>query len=144
MKDGSAADVLNLTEGKTGARTVVIRDEAGVVLRRRLEETEFVEADDFVFCSFVGGRHGDLGKVFVDILERLGMRKDEYGSRRSLYSARHQYATLRLKGGGEEHLTVDELAQNMGTSVGFIVQHYSHKTVEDVASKLVGRRREEQ
>jgi integrase len=140
-KDGTTADVIMLTEGKTGSRKVVIRDEAGVVLRRRKDESEFTKADDFVFCSFKGGKHGDLGKVFVQILEHLDMREDEFGSRRSLYSARHQYATYRLKyGGKDEQLTVDELAQNMGTSANFIYQHYSHKTVEDVASKLVGRR----
>ena len=118
---------------------MVIRDQAGVVL---LEETEFTKGDDFVFCSIDGKRHGDFAKVFVGVLEHLDMREDEFGSRRTLYSARHQYATWRLKYGGKDgQLTVDELAQNMGTSVTYILQHYSHKTVEDVASKLVGRRR---
>ncbi len=142
MQGGMKADVILLTDGKTGGRTVVIRDQAGEVLRRRKEESsEFTKSDDFVFCSFDGNRHGNFTKVFGAVLEHLGMREDEWGSRRTLYSARHQYATWRLKYGGKDgQLTVDELAQNMGTSVTYILQHYSHKTVEDVASKLVGRR----
>lgn len=141
MKDGTTATLIQLTKGKTGPRSVVVRDQAKEVLLRRKQETEFTSAEDFVFCSIDGGRHGDLGKVFSDILEHLDMREDEFGARRTLYSARHQYATWRLLyGGRDQKLTVDELAQNMGTSVNYIIQHYSHKTVEDVASKLVGRR----
>ncbi len=89
LKDGTTADKIMLTEGKTGSRTVVIRDQAGEVLRRRMGETEFTKRDDLVFCSIDGNRHGDFAKVFVEILEHLDMREDEFGSRRTLYSARH-------------------------------------------------------
>jgi hypothetical protein len=63
-------------------------------------------------------------------------------SRRTQHSARHQYATWRLKYGDmDEQVTADALAPNMGTSAACILQHCSHKTVEVVESKLVGRRR---
>jgi len=69
------------------------------------------------------------------------MLEDEFGNKRTLYSCRHQYATFRLRYGAKEGMSIDELAQNMGTSVGHLEKHYSHKTVEDAASRLVGRRR---
>ena len=142
MSDGTVADLLQLTDGKTGARTVVIRDEAGKVLRRRMGESDFVSPDDFVFCAIHGGSHPDVQKVFRALLVDLGMLEDEMGQTRTLYSCRHQYATFRLKYGGKEGMTIDELAQNMGTSVGYIQKHYSHKTVEDAAARLVGRKRD--
>jgi len=140
MADGTVADLLQLTEGKTGARTVVIRDEAGKVLRRRLGETEMTSDDNFVFCSIDGTMHPDVQKVFKGLLERLGMLEDELGQKRTLYSCRHQYATFRLRYGVREGMSIDELAQNMGTSVAYVQKHYSHKTVEDAAARLVGRR----
>ncbi len=141
MSDGTVADLLELTEGKTGGRLVVIRDEAGKVLRRRLKETTFVDPEDFVFCSMDGGSHPDVGKVFVQLLEELDLRTDEFGNKRTLYSCRHQYATFRMMYGVEDGMTIDELAQNMGTSVAYIQKHYSHKRVTDVAGKLVGRKK---
>ena len=142
VEDGTVCDVLNIESGKTGARRVILRDQAGKVLRRRAKENEgrFTKKSDFVFCRENGKARGELGKVFSGVLEHLGMRRDAFGQKRSLYSARHQYATMRLKYGKKEGLSDHELAQNMGTSITYLHQHYSHKNVEDAAKALVARR----
>jgi len=52
-----------------------------------------------------------------------GLLYDRDGDKRSLYSLRHTYATLRLEKGD---VSVYDLAMNMGCKVQQIENHYSH------------------
>ena len=63
-----------------------------------------------------------LSKVPVD--ERTdGLVHDRDGEKRTLYSLRHTYATIRLERGD---VKIHDLALNMGCSVQQIERHYSH------------------
>ena len=73
---------------------------------------------------------GDLNKSFQQYLRSIefdgrqdGLLNDRDGDRRSLYSLRHTYATLRLEKGD---VRVYDLSINMGCKVKQIETHYSH------------------
>ncbi len=72
----------------------------------------------------------DLNKSFQQYLRAIefdgrqdGLLYDRDGDRRSLYSLRHTYATMRLERGD---VSVYDLALNMGCKVKQIETHYSH------------------
>jgi integrase len=72
----------------------------------------------------------DLNKSFQSYLRNIqfdgrkdGLLKDRDGDRRSLYSLRHTYATLRLEKGD---VSIYDLSMNMGCKVKQIETHYSH------------------
>jgi len=72
----------------------------------------------------------DLNKSFQQYLRAIdfegrqdGLLYDRDGDRRSLYSLRHTYATLRLERGD---VSVYDLSINMGCKVKQIETHYSH------------------
>ena len=52
-----------------------------------------------------------------------GLLYDKDGDKRSLYSLRHTFATLRLEKGD---VSIYDLAMNMGCKVAQIENHYSH------------------
>ena len=64
------------------------------------------------------------------------MLNDNMGEKRTPYSIRHTYATLRLESGVNIHL----LAQQMGTSVAIIERHYGHVKLRDNVEKLAQNR----
>ncbi len=73
---------------------------------------------------------GDVNKSFQSYLRQIdfderedGLLYDADGERRTLYSLRHTYATLRLEKG---NVSIYDLALNMGCSVQQIETHYSH------------------
>ena len=72
----------------------------------------------------------DLNKSFQSYLRNIefdgrkdGLLNDRDGDRRSLYSLRHTYATLRLEKGD---VSIYDLSLNMGCKVKQIETHYSH------------------
>ena len=72
----------------------------------------------------------DLNKSFQAFLRRVefdgradGLLYDRDGDRRTLYSLRHTYATMRLEKGD---VSVYDLSLNMGCKVQQIENHYSH------------------
>ena len=107
-------------------------------LKRWREITPYNDDNDWVWFS-VGKDNAvrqftDLNKTFQTILKSIpyknrtdGLLNDADGKRRSLYSLRHVYATLRLAQG----VSIYDLADNMGTQVKQIEIHYSHLTTRD-------------
>ena len=107
-------------------------------LKRWSEITPYNGYNDWVWFS-VGKDNAvrqftDLNKTFQTILKSIpyknrtdGLLNDADGKRRSLYSLRHVYATLRLAQG----VSIYDLADNMGTQVKQIEIHYSHLTTRD-------------
>jgi integrase len=63
----------------------------------------------------------------------MNMETDNNGDRYVLYSCRHTYATFRLMNGEVE---IKTLAENMGTSVLMIDQHYGQIKMMQAAGML--------
>jgi len=67
-----------------------------------------------------------------------GLLYDRDGDKRSLYSLRHTYATLRLEKGD---VSVYDLAMNMGCKVAQIENHYSHVLTQQRRHKITKTKR---
>lgn len=79
--------------------------------------------DDPVFSAYDGSQAKSLYDTLIaDLLETSGLLYSSNGSRRSIYSFRHTYATFRLAAGTDSYF----LAKQMGTSVKMIEDHYGH------------------
>jgi integrase len=72
----------------------------------------------------------DLNRGFQIFLSKVpvegrtdGLVHDRDGEKRTLYSLRHSYATMRLERGD---VSIHDLALNMGCTVQQIERHYSH------------------
>jgi len=61
-------------------------------------------------------------KSFNTLLEEVGLLYDSEGKRRSPYSLRHTYITMRLM----EGVNIYQLSSNVGTSVEMIENYYGH------------------
>lgn len=121
--DGKKALVIEVSPTtKTGARTVVCRDGADVYLTRLKKLSRHSEPDDLVFAGWDGEPVENFNKSFSTILGKLKLLNDRWGKRRTVYSLRHFYCTQCLLSGIPIHV----LAKNMGTSITYIEQHYSH------------------
>ena len=60
-------------------------------------------------------------QLFRDLLDKLGLRVDRNGNRRTFYSLRHSYICFRLMEGAD----IYQLAKNCRTSVEMIQKHYA-------------------
>lgn len=79
--------------------------------------------DDHVFSTYEGKQAKSLYDTLIaDLLKSSGLLYSSSGSRRSIYSFRHTYATFRLAAGTDSYF----LAKQMGTSVKMIEDHYGH------------------
>lgn len=132
--------------GKTGKRELIANPYVQKYLKRiqgrfadlrDLSPSELYKVDEYVFRLENGDRPKDWHGSFEVLLRDAGMLDDRHGSRRTLYSLRHTYATFRLMKGVSIHI----LAKNMGTSVGMIEQHYSHLIPSMSAAELTGMKR---
>ena len=75
-----------------------------------------------------------LTKRLAHVLEWSGVQEelDKNNRRIVLYSQRHFYVTVRLRNGMNIHL----LAKNIGSSVLYIEQNYSHVQIESNTDKI--------
>lgn len=79
--------------------------------------------NDPVFTTIDGSSALSLYKHLIDdLLTKAELRTGPGGTIRSTYSFRHTYATMRLSEGVDVYL----LAEQMGTSVKMIEDHYGH------------------
>jgi integrase len=78
--------------------------------------------------------HDSLRPLFCSLLAEMNMETDNTGNRYTLYSCRHTYATFRLMRGEVE---IKTLAENMGTSVQMIDQHYGQVKTMQSAKMLM-------
>jgi len=95
-----------------------------------------VVPDDYnplVFRLPNGEQTDQLGRNFGMLLRRLGLEKGP-GGKRTLYSLRHTYITLRLLEGVKPGV----IAKQCGTSTEMIEQHYDHLTALMHVKELVG------
>lgn len=79
--------------------------------------------EDRVFTTVTGEPASSLYKAMIgDLLDKADLREGASGVPRSTYCFRHTYATFRLAEGVDVYF----LAEQMGTSVKMIEEHYGH------------------
>jgi integrase len=110
--------------GKTGPRIVVCQPGTERYFNRQRKRDHNTDPDDYVFCHR-NGQPIEVWPGFDSLLKAAGLQYDSKWQRRTIYSLRHTYATLRLENG----TNVYWLKQNMGTSVGMIEKHYGQTRV---------------
>ena len=90
-------------------------------------------ADSLVFTLPDGTPSKQLSRNFTQLLRELGLETGP-GGKRTLYSLRHTYISLRLLEGVSPSL----IAKQCGTSVEMIQRHYDHLTALMHVDELVG------
>jgi len=140
------ADIALFVTGKTGPREVVsrtpeVKDYLKVILEIRKAEatnppagkkSKKIGLDDYVFSNRDGTPISSFKKSFTALLKSANLTNDSHGSKRTIYSLRHTYATFRLQEGVHQFI----LARNMGTSVAMLEKHYGHTSNVASAAEL--------
>ncbi|HEY5210510.1 MAG TPA: site-specific integrase [Stellaceae bacterium] len=123
-KDRDGRDVVVLrVSGKGKARELVAPASVAGYIERIRAIAKATEPDDRVFTTHSGVPAKTLYKTMIeDLLNEAKLRIGPSGIPRSTYSFRHTYATFRLSEGVDVYF----LAQQMGTSVQMIEDHYGH------------------
>ncbi|MEO0418789.1 MAG: tyrosine-type recombinase/integrase [Pseudomonadota bacterium] len=136
--------VVFTVRGKTGTREVVARNTDVKTYLRRLFDLRVEELSEhhgsptepnlgsYVFSHPDGSPIKSFKKSFNSLIRSAGVEYDSFGSKRTVYSLRHTYATFRLLEGTNHYA----LAQNMGTSVSMLEKHYGHTTNVSAAEEL--------
>lgn len=138
--------VITVRKGKTtlhtGTRLVVgyhgVLDMILDMHARSLDgkDTEVGVPDDYnplVFRLHDGKTTDQLGRNFTVLLKRLKLENGP-GGKRTLYSLRHTYITMKLL----EGVPAAVIAKQCGTSTAMIELHYSHITSLMYTKELVG------
>jgi integrase len=133
--------LITVRKGKTtlhtGTRTVVAY--AGVMdmildMHLRSEDDDVPDNyDPLVFRLPNGETTDQLGRNFTALLKRLKLEKGP-GGKRTLYSLRHTYITMKLL----EGISPTVIAHQCGTSAEMIRLHYSHLTAQMFKKELIG------
>jgi len=109
--------------GKGKFRRLVAPSNVADYLERLRAIAKATGPDDHVFTIHTGTPAKTLYRMMVEeLLDASGLRLGPEGTPRSTYSFRHTYATFRLSEGVDVYI----LAQQMGTSVQMIEDHYGH------------------
>lgn len=131
--------VVLFVQGKGKSRKLVAPKSVGDYLERIRAISKATGPEDRVFTTHSGKPTSSLYKASIeDVLEKAGLRYGASGVPRSTYCFRHTYATMRL----HEGVDVYFLAEQMGTSVKMIEDHYGHvntvKHADRVLSGMAG------
>lgn len=116
-----------INRGKTGKRRVWSMPEA-VGAYDRLVARQGSNQSDFVFVRGRNTRNGAIAwmrKAFATLLKATALERDEFGSKRVIYSLRHTGLSLRIIEG--DHVDPILLARNAGTSVEMLERFYSSR-----------------
>lgn len=134
-RDGREIVVL-FVQGKGKSRKLVAPKSVGDYLDRVRALSKATKPDDRVFTIINGKPAKYLYSDTVQaLLEEAGLRWGPNGIPRSTYCFRHTYATFRLSEGVDVYI----LAEQMGTSVKMIEQHYGHvNTIKHADRVLMG------
>jgi integrase len=121
-RDGREIVVL-FVRGKGKQRKLVAPKSVGDYLNRIRDIAKAKELDDPVFTTVTGEPAKSLYQAMIeDLLIEAKLRDGPNGIPRSTYCFRHTYATFRLGEGVDVYF----LAEQMGTSVKMIEDHYGH------------------
>ncbi|WP_295632425.1 site-specific integrase [Novosphingobium sp.] len=134
-KDGQEILVIYV-QGKGKTRKLIAPKSVGDYLDRVRALSKATKPDDAVFTIINGKPAVWLYRDTVEVLLKYtDLRDGPSGIPRTTYCFRHTYATLRLSSGVDVYI----LAQQMGTSVKMIEQHYGHvNTIKHADRVLMG------
>lgn len=123
--------------GKTGQRDVVSNKGTETYFKRLFDyRTSELNGspplNEFVICHADGKSIGSFKRSFDSLLSSIDLNNDTNGNKRTIYSLRHYFATMRL----EEEVSPYLLAQNMGTSIEMLRKFYGQVVTERVALEL--------
>ena len=118
---------------KTGARTVVCREDTEKYLNRICKISSHTDAQCLIFSDKEGMPIQSFNKTFHKVLSALDLLTDRWGAKRTIYSLRHFYCTQTLL---SDNAPIHIVARNMGTSVSYIEKHYSHVLTLNNAKEL--------
>lgn len=136
-KDRDGRDIFVLfVQGKGKSRKLVAPKSVGDYLDRVRKLSKATKPDDAVF-TIINGKPAKY--LYSDTVQALlveaELRMGPNGIPRSTYCFRHTYATFRLSEGVDVYI----LADQMGTSVKMIEQHYGHvNTIKHADRVLMG------
>lgn len=131
-------------DGKTGGRAIIGRVDTIEALERLLkiqgrsglESVTESNSEGYVFRLKNGNKPQSFQKLFEQYLSTHNLLIDpQTNQKRVFYSLRHTYATFALL---YDKVPIHTLAEQMGTSVEMIEQHYSHLKVKDAVPQLKG------
>lgn len=134
-KDGT--DILVIyVQGKGKTRKLIAPKSVGEYLDRVRAHSKAAKPDDHVFTIINGKPAIWLYRDTVEeLLKYASLRDGPSGIPRTTYCFRHTYATFRLSAGVDVYI----LAQQMGTSVKMIENHYGHvNTIKHADRVLMG------
>ncbi len=121
-RDGRELVVMTVT-GKGRSHRLVAPESVAEYLERIRQISPAKGPDDAVFTTHNGKSAETLYKHLIEsMLDFAELRTGPSGIPRSTYCFRHTYATLRLSEGVDVYF----LAEQMGTSVQMIEDHYGH------------------
>lgn len=134
-KDGQEILVIYV-HGKGKERNLIAPKSVGDYLDRVRQLSKATNPDDHVFTIINGKPAVWLYRDTVEqLLKYAKLRDGPSGIPRTTYCFRHTYATFRLSAGVDVYI----LAQQMGTSVKMIEQHYGHvNTIKHADRVLMG------
>jgi integrase len=132
-RDGKEIVVL-FVQGKGKSRKLIAPKSVGDYLDRIRALSKATKPDDRVF-TIINGKpaQGLYEDNIVKLLTETGLRTGPNGTPRSTYSFRHTYATFRLSEGVDVYI----LAEQMGTSVKMIEDHYGHVNTIKYADRVL-------
>jgi integrase len=136
-KDREGREIVVLfVQGKDKSRNLVAPKSVLDYLERVRAISKATKPDDRVFTTSTGKPTKTLYYSMIrDLLDEAGVRDGQNGVPRSTYCFRHTYATFRLSEGVDVYF----LAEQMGTSVQMIEDHYGHvNTVKHADRVLMG------
>ena len=136
-KDKDGREILVIyVRGKGKERKLIAPTSVSTYLDRVRELSKATKPDDPVFTIINGKPAKWLYRDTVEeLLKYTELRDGPSGIPRTTYCFRHTYATLRLSAGVDVYI----LAQQMGTSVKMIEQHYGHvNTIKHADRVLMG------
>ena len=118
-------------DGKTGKRQVVANSGTENYIKRiydfrSVELGKTPSKDEYIFCNTDGKYTNSFKGSFTRLMKDSGLWIAQDGQRRSPYSLRHTYATMRIN-----EVPIYQLAINMGTSVEMIEDYYGHSRTSD-------------
>ncbi len=136
-RDKDGTDILVIyVQGKGKTRKLIAPKSVGEYLDRVRALSKAIAPDDHVFTIINGKPAVWLYRDTVEeLLKYANLRDGPSGIPRTTYCFRHTYATFRLSAGVDVYI----LAQQMGTSVKMIEQHYGHvNTIKHADRVLMG------
>ncbi len=117
---------------KTGKRTIVCLPEITQWIQLRKQEVKkFQGCDDYLFPKENGGT-AKFDVLFNTFMKYCGTVTHPNGSKYTMYSTRHTYATGRVMNGAG----MLQIAENMGTGFDIIQNHYAHVLTEKSRAEL--------